>query len=79
MNFTEKIKKSLFNFLFDSLPNQYSICEENNILGLFDESYVLTKTENFVGGITLKGINYNAITENDTLDLMLSRINASML
>lgn len=52
------------------------MCEENNILGLYDERFLITKTENFVAGITLEGINYNTFREQEGLDTMLSRINA---
>lgn len=76
MNIFESLKRKLFDFVFDAIPNNYSICEENNIAGLYDNDFVITKTENFVGGITLQGINFNAITESNSLDLMFARINA---
>lgn len=76
MNLTEKLKQFLYNTIFDTLPNQYSICEENNILGRYDEQFLLTKTENFVAGIELHGINYNSATSNDILDLAITRVNA---
>ena len=56
MNFTEKLKRFTFNLFFDALPNQYSLCEENNILGTYDEKFLITKTENFVAGIALDGV-----------------------
>lgn len=76
MNLTEKLKRFIYNTMFETLPNQYSLCEENNILGLFDEYYLLTKTENFVAGIEISGTNYNSATNNDILELAITRVNA---
>ncbi|RAX55455.1 FtsK/SpoIIIE domain-containing protein [Helicobacter sp. 10-6591] len=76
MNFTEKLKRFTFNLFFDALPNQYSLCEENNILGTYDEKFLITKTENFVAGIALDGVNYNAMTESNFQDAYFQRINA---
>lgn len=72
----EKMKRLIINFIYDSLPNQYSMCEENNILALYDEEYLITKTDNFVGGITLNGFNYNSISEDGLLSTLLDRINS---
>ncbi|WP_334084818.1 FtsK/SpoIIIE domain-containing protein [Helicobacter typhlonius] len=76
MNVTETIKKWILNLVFESLPNQYSMCEENNILALYDEELIITKSENFVAGITLEGFNYNAISEDGLINTLIDRINA---
>ena len=76
MNITEKIKRAIFNLTYNSLPNQYSMCEENNILGIYNEDYLVTKTENFIGAIELQGFNYNAATEQRLIDLSIDRINS---
>lgn len=76
MAFFEKLKRIVINFIYDALPNQYSMCEENNILALYDEEFLITKTDNFVAGLTLEGFNYNAINEDGLLATLLDRINA---
>lgn len=76
MNITEKLKRWVLNLAYDCLPNQYSMCEENNILALYDEDFIITKTENFVAGITLQGFNYNAVNEDGLIATLLDRINA---
>lgn len=76
MNITEKIKRSIANFIYSALPNQYSMCEENNILGIYDEYFLITKGENFVGAIELEGFNYNSATEQRLIDLSIDRINS---
>ena len=49
---------------------------KNKYSGLFDEYYLLTKTENFVAGIEISGTNYNSATNNDILELAITRVNA---
>ncbi|WP_394996087.1 FtsK/SpoIIIE domain-containing protein [uncultured Helicobacter sp.] len=76
MNFTEKLKRLFFNWLYGIIPNQYSMCEENNILARYDERYIITKSENFVACMELEGFNYNAVNEDGLLSTLLDRINA---
>lgn len=76
MNLFESIKKYV-GILFDkSLPNHYSMVEENNILGIYNDDFIITKNENFIGIITLEGINYSNLNEEDMLELFLNRLNA---
>ena len=76
MNITEKLKHNIANLIYSALPNQYSMCEENNILGIYDEYFLITKGENFVGAIELQGFNYNSVTEQRLIDLSIDRINS---
>lgn len=43
------IKQKVSNYFLGALPKSYSMSEENNILGLYDEHFLLTKNENLVG------------------------------
>lgn len=49
----EGFKKFIFNFLSSCIPRQYSLVQENNINGKFDEKFVLTHKGNLVGAISL--------------------------
>ncbi|PAF42184.1 hypothetical protein [Helicobacter sp. 11S03491-1] len=76
MNLIESIKH-YGNFLFGkTLPNHYSIIEENNILGIFNDDFIITKKENLVGMITLEGVNYSNLNESDMSELFMNRLNA---
>lgn len=76
MNLLESIKKYA-GILFDkTLPNHYSMVEENNILGIYNDDFIITKNENFIGVITLEGINYSNLNQDDMLELFLNRLNA---
>lgn len=76
MNLLESIKKYA-GILFDkTLPNHYSMVEENNILGIYNDDFIITKNENFIGIVTLEGINYSNLNEDDMLELFLNRLNA---
>lgn len=76
MNLLESIKKYAGIFFDKSLPNHYSMIEENNILGIYNDDFIITKNENFIGIITLEGINYSNLNEDDMLELFLNRLNA---
>lgn len=76
MNLFEKAKRLFVNTIYGMIPNQFSMCEENNILARYDEEFIITKTENFVAGLTLEGFNYNAINEEGLISTLIDRINA---
>ncbi|PAF53028.1 hypothetical protein BKH42_08210 [Helicobacter sp. 13S00482-2] len=76
MNLIESIKKTA-GFLFaKTLPNHYSIIEENNILGIYNDDFIITKKENLVGMISVDGVNYSNLNQEDMLELFLNRLNA---
>lgn len=76
MNLIESIKHYA-GFLFGkSLPKNYSIIKENNILGIYNDDFIITKKENLVGMITLEGVNYSNLSQNDMCDLFENRLNA---
>lgn len=75
MNLIESIKHYA-GFLFGkSLPKNYSIIKENNILGIYNDDFIITKKENLVGMITLEGVNYSNLSQNDMCDLFENRLN----
>lgn len=76
MNLLESIKKYVGIFFDKTLPNHYSMIEENNIVGIYNDDFIITKNENFIGIITLEGINYSNLNEDDMLELFLNRLNA---
>lgn len=76
MNIFEYCGKVFWKLVYGVVPNQYSICQENNIVGKFDGDFLITKSENFVGGIEISGVNYNSATAQNMSDLFLNRINA---
>ncbi|MGX2972973.1 VirB4 family type IV secretion/conjugal transfer ATPase [Helicobacter sp. T3_23-1059] len=76
MNLFEYFEKKFWKMIYGIVPNQYSICQENNIIGKFDSDFLLTKNENFVGGIEIKGVNYNSATTENMSNLFLTRLNA---
>lgn len=76
MNIYEYCGKVFWKLVYGVVPNQYSICQENNIVGKFDSDFLITKSENFVGGIEISGVNYNSATAQNMSDLFLNRINA---
>lgn len=78
MNITKKLKRCVLNLVYDCLPNQYSICEENPILALYDEDFIITKTENFAAGMTLQGLQLN-VENLPTIENMRLPINRHKL
>ncbi|TPH76578.1 hypothetical protein FIM54_04090 [Helicobacter pylori] len=59
----EGFKKFIFNFLIFCITRQYSLVQENNINGKFDEKFVLTHKGNLVGVISLRG-GYTIFIQN---------------
>ncbi|GMB93409.1 VirB4 homolog (VirB4) [Helicobacter bizzozeronii] len=56
--------KSLDLFL-GALPKVYSLAEENNILGLYDAHFLLTKQEQLVGILQIEGLSATAMLAKD--------------
>lgn len=64
MSLFERIKDIVFNTFLGSLPKTFSMIEENNILGIYDDDYILTKKENLVGMVELEGASYSNLKLN---------------
>ena len=59
------ILKSLIDLSIKYLvPKNYSMIEENNILGIYDNHTVITKSENFVAGVEINGISYISLDDS---------------
>ncbi len=72
----EGFKKFIFNFLSSCIPRQYSLIQENNINGKFDEKFVLTHKGNLVGSISLSGITYSNFDKEEVATQFLYRTQA---
>lgn len=71
------LAKDGLNFIIDKiLPKNYSLIEENNILGIYDKQTLITKDENFVVGIEVYGISYTALNDDKIFALLNDRKNA---
>lgn len=58
------------------VPKNYSMIEENNILGIYDTNIVVTKDENFVMGVEINGISYISLDDSKIATLFKARQNA---
>ncbi|MGL2634692.1 VirB4 family type IV secretion/conjugal transfer ATPase [Helicobacter pylori] len=67
------IKQKVSNYFLGVLPKSYSMSEENNILGLYDEHFLLTKNENLVGVLRLEGVSYTHLSTQQLQDLFTER------
>ncbi len=67
------IKQKVLNYFLGVLPKSYSMSEENNILGLYDEHFLLTKNENLVGILRLEGVSYTHLSTEQLQDLFTER------
>ncbi len=72
----EGFKRFIFNFLSSCIPRQYSLVQENNINGKFDEKFVLTHKGNLVGAISLNGITYSNFDKEEVATQFLYRTQA---
>lgn len=71
------LAKDGLNFIIDKiLPKNYSLIEENNILGIYDKQTLITKDENFVVGIEVYGISYTTLNNDKIFTLLNDRKNA---
>lgn len=72
-----KLLKSLCDFGLNYLvPKNYSMVEENNILGIYDNNTLITKNENFVAGVEINGVSYIPLDDSKISSLLKSRENA---
>ncbi|MGL2611303.1 VirB4 family type IV secretion/conjugal transfer ATPase [Helicobacter pylori] len=71
--FLGAIKQKVSNYFLGVLPKSYSMSEENNILGLYDEHFLLTKNENLVGILRLEGVSYTHLSTEQLQDLFTER------
>ncbi|GAA7649873.1 VirB4 family type IV secretion/conjugal transfer ATPase [Helicobacter pylori] len=71
--FLGAIKQKVSNYFLGALPKNYSMSEENNILGLYDEHFLLTKNENLVGILRLEGVSYTHLSTEQLQDLFTER------
>lgn len=69
MNFLEK-------FLIKQAPRIYSLVEMNNITGLFDDKFLISKKDNLICAIELEGIDYLYLSENEMIEQFKNRVNA---
>ncbi len=69
----DAIKQKVSNYFLGALPKSYSMSEENNILGLYDEHFLLTKNENLVGILRLEGVSYTHLSTEQLQDLFTER------
>ncbi|WP_104712518.1 DNA transfer protein [Helicobacter cetorum] len=74
MNFVEFLKNKASSMFFGALPKHYSMAEENNILGLYNDDFILTKKGNLVGMIALEGISYADLNDEQITKLFNERI-----
>lgn len=72
-----KFLKSLIDVSIKYLvPKNYSMIEENNILGIYDNHTVITTDENFVAGVEINGISYISLDDSKISTLFKARQNA---
>lgn len=67
MNFFEKL-------LHAFAPKVFSLAEENNIVGILDDTFLLTKNENLVCAIALGGRDYIHLSEEQMTEAFASRV-----
>ncbi|WP_163566083.1 VirB4 family type IV secretion/conjugal transfer ATPase [Helicobacter suis] len=58
-------KHKSIDYLAGLMPKTYSMVEENNILGIYDHQFLLTKQENLVGLLELQGLSYLNLMQQD--------------
>ncbi|MBH0303840.1 VirB4 family type IV secretion/conjugal transfer ATPase [Helicobacter pylori] len=58
-------KEKAIELLTGFVPKTYSMAQECNILGLYDDTFIITKQENLVGIISLQGLSYSNLMQKD--------------
>ncbi|WP_104685898.1 VirB4 family type IV secretion/conjugal transfer ATPase [Helicobacter suis] len=58
-------KHKSIDYLAGLMPKTYSMVEENNILGIYDSQFLITKQENLVGLLELQGLSYLNLMQQD--------------
>ncbi|BDQ27091.1 hypothetical protein [Helicobacter heilmannii] len=64
------------DLLAGALPKTHSMVEENNILGLYNERFLFTKSEQLVGLLNIKGLSANTLLQEDLQTHFSSKQNA---
>ncbi|MFC3848508.1 type IV secretion system DNA-binding domain-containing protein [Helicobacter baculiformis] len=59
----EALKRGLQKLGFGLLPTMYSMADENNIFGMHNDYFIITKREHLVGGLSLEGVPYSSLDE----------------
>ncbi|WP_104689596.1 VirB4 family type IV secretion/conjugal transfer ATPase [Helicobacter felis] len=59
------LRTKAWDFLTGTFPKVYSMTEENNILGLYDAHFILTKQEQLVGMVEIEGLSLSAMSKED--------------
>nr|WP_231623302.1 VirB4 family type IV secretion/conjugal transfer ATPase [Helicobacter pylori] len=58
-------KEKAIELLTGFVPKTYSMAEECNILGLYDDTFIITKQENLVATMSLQGLSYSNLMQKD--------------
>ncbi|BCD46422.1 VirB4 family type IV secretion/conjugal transfer ATPase [Helicobacter suis] len=64
------------DLLVGALPKVHCMTEENNILGLYDARFLLTKSEQLVGMLQIEGLSANAMAKEELQGYFQSKQNA---
>ncbi len=66
--------EKVFNFLCSLVPKCYSMKEETNIVGIYNEHYLLSEKSNLVGALKLEGISYLSLDDKEIAQKFNERI-----
>ncbi len=69
-------KNKGIDYLAGAMPKVYSMANENNILGIYDHHFIITKQENLVGALELQGLSYLNLMQQDLEHYFNARQNA---
>ncbi len=58
-------KNKSIDYLAGAMPKVHSMADENNILGIYDHHFIITKQENLVGALELQGLSYLNLMQQD--------------
>ncbi len=58
-------KEKAIDLLAGFVPKTYSMAQECNILGLYDDTFIITKQENLVAIMSLQGLSYSNLMQKD--------------
>ncbi|EDP6841437.1 hypothetical protein MX167_001221 [Campylobacter upsaliensis] len=74
-DFFKEINQGADKLLMLKEPKIFSLSEENNIICKYKQHYILTKDGNLSCGVELKGVSYSALSLEDELKYLETRIN----
>lgn len=74
INGCNKINQTADRLLMCKEPTIFSLEQESNILCKYKKNYILTKDGNLSMGVELKGASYSALSPDDELSYLESRI-----